>query len=341
MKPELLKLLACPGCHAGLESLAEEIGESPGEVIRGTLKCTGCGKAFPVEGGIPRFVPRENYVSSFGFQWNLFRTEQLDSINGMTKSARRLYSETEWTPEWLAGKWVLDGGCGAGRFLDIASQSDCQIVGVDMSDAIDASRESLGNRPNVHLVQGSIFELPFKPRSFDGVYCIGVIQHTPDPAQAVRALSRMLKVGGRLAMTIYERKRFTKLNGKYLIRPLTKRLGDRRLLALLKLVMPLVFPLTEVLFRIPVLGRGFQFLIPVANYVHDSELSFRQRYQWALMDTFDMLAPQYDHPQPERSVRAILIEEGITNVRRLSTAGLNLIGKRSLEESPSRSLIGY
>ena len=54
--------------------------------------------------------------------------------------------------------------------------------------------------------------------------------------------------------------------------------------------MPVLFPITELLFRVPRLGRWFQFAIPVANYVHERQLSMAQRYRWAILDTFDMLA---------------------------------------------------
>ncbi|MGI8733563.1 MAG: hypothetical protein ACR2LM_09725 [Pyrinomonadaceae bacterium] len=57
------------------------------------------------------------------------------------------------------------------------------------------------------------------------------------------------------------------LYAKYLLRPLTKRLDKQRLLAGIKVAMPILFPLTSVLFRLPLAGRGFMFAIPIANYV--------------------------------------------------------------------------
>ena len=95
---------------------------------------------------------------------------------------------------WWNGKTVLDAGCGAGRFLEVSSRNrECDVVGVDLSSAIDAAQETVSGRSNVHLVQASIFELPFRPRSFDGVYCIGVIQHTPDPKAAVQSLADVVE----------------------------------------------------------------------------------------------------------------------------------------------------
>jgi len=46
----------------------------------------------------PRFVPANNYAASFGYQWNKFKLEQIDSERDEL-SAARFYSETGWTKE--------------------------------------------------------------------------------------------------------------------------------------------------------------------------------------------------------------------------------------------------
>jgi SAM-dependent methyltransferase len=183
-------------------------------------------------------------------------------------------------------------------------------------------------RPNVHFVQASIYEMPFRDGVFDGVYCIGVIQHTPDPLASVRALPRVLKAGGRIAYTIYEKRRFTHLYSKYLVRPLTTKVPQRALLGAIRGAMPVLFPLTEIGFRVPGIGRLLQFAIPIANYVGERQLSLRQRYAWAVLDTFDMLAPRYDQPQPERDVVSAMRTAGVGDIERTKAAGLNLVGRK-------------
>jgi ubiquinone/menaquinone biosynthesis C-methylase UbiE/uncharacterized protein YbaR (Trm112 family) len=328
MHLKLLKVLGCPTCYSELKCEPLTMDE-PEEVVTGTLKCTECAKTYSIEAGIPRFIESENYASSFGYQWNRFRLEQIDSINGTRLSEQRFYSETGWTPEWMSGKWILDAGCGAGRFLDVAARSDCEVVGMDISNAVDAAKANLIRHKNVHFVQASIYELPFRNNVFDGCYCIGVIQHTPDPPKSVRSLPRVLKAGGRIAVTIYERKRWTLLYSKYLLRPFTKRLDKKILLKLIKGSMPVLWPITEVLFRVPLLGRYFMFAIPVANHVDEPGMSWRQRYEWAILDTFDMLSPQYDQPQTQQEAESSLRAEGIKEIDRLNNRGLNLIGKKT------------
>ena len=329
MRTKLLDILACPKCRQRLTLSAPET-DAAGNIESGSLRCAVCGAAYPITAGIPRFVPMANYASSFGLQWNLFHADQIDSMNGLDASRTRFFAETGWPPESLNGQLILDVGCGAGRFLDVVSQFDCDAVGMDLSNAVDAAKENLRGRKNLDFVQASIFELPFRPGVFDAAYCLGVIQHTPDPHRAVATIPQVVKPGGRVAFFIYEKKRWTLLYSKYLVRPITKHLPDRLLLALIRIAMPILFPLTEVLFRVPILGRYFAFVIPVANYVGANNrqpgLSARQRYQWAIMDTFDMLAPAFDSPQTEPEISGILRQAGVTNIARTARYALCLNG---------------
>src|ERR1051325_2159541 len=137
MQMKLLDILACPKCSGHLSCSAKET-DAEGEVIEGSLECVRCHEVYAIAQAIPRFVPGDNYASSFGYQWNLFKSEQIDSINGTSLSAERLYAETGWTEESIRGKWILDAGCGAGRFLDVISKAGCEAVGLDISSAIEA-----------------------------------------------------------------------------------------------------------------------------------------------------------------------------------------------------------
>src|SRR5437763_1340540 len=120
MLAKLLDVLGCPGCKRALRCEARE-RSADGDILSGVLHCDACIRSFPIENGIPRFVATDNYADSFGYQWNQFKLEQLDSANGTRLSEQRFYSETGWTPDWMSGKWLLEAGCGAGRFLEITA----------------------------------------------------------------------------------------------------------------------------------------------------------------------------------------------------------------------------
>lgn len=327
MRPNLLSILVCPACRHEL-SLRTDQGQADGRVITGRLTCSGCRSVYPIDRGIPRFVESHPADASFGFQWNRFRREQLDSANGASISARRLWSETGWSPDEMRARRVLDVGCGAGRFLEVLAETGCEAVGVDVSSAIDAAAETVRGRTNVNLVQADVYHLPFRDGVFDDCYFIGVAQHTPDPVSAIRELPRLLRAGGRFALSMYERRPWTRLNGKYLMRPVTRRMDKQRLLAAIKGAMPLVFPVSEVLFRVPIAGRVFAFFLPVANYVGERGLSYQERYQLAVLDTFDRLAPQFDLPLTLKDVLAVLDKSGVGDVKRLDTSGVNVVGRK-------------
>ena len=102
MNRALLHILACPACP-GDEALDLTAGGSDGEeVIEGALGCRRCGGSWPVRAGIPRFIAADqDYAGNFGFQWQHWRTVQIDRLNGHTISEDRLLSDTGWARDWF------------------------------------------------------------------------------------------------------------------------------------------------------------------------------------------------------------------------------------------------
>jgi len=247
-------------------------------------------------------------ATSFGFQWNQFPLVQLDSFSGDSRSRERFLDETKWDEETLKNKLVLDAGCGSGRFSEIALSFKPNLVMVDASDAINTTKENLGRNPNATFVKASLLALPFKDQSFDYAYCIGVLQHTSDPYKSIRELCRVIKIHGHLALTFYEKTNWkTLFYSKYLVRPLTKRIPKKLLLGLISRTAVVWFPLTNILFRIPGrTGRLLKFMIPIANYVNYSYSKPELQKTEAILDTFDMLSPEFDSPLKKDSVIQLL-----------------------------------
>ena len=145
----------------------------------------------------------------------------------------------------------------------------------------------------------------------------------------MRFLLDMLSPEGRFAFTIYARRPWTKRYMKYWLRKITKNIDDKKLLRSIEKIMPAAFAITDILFRIPVLGRVMRFLIPVANYVERDDLTRGQRYEEAILDTFDMLSPRYDSPVTAPEVIASLKASGIRDFQLLSSCPVNAAGKKS------------
>jgi len=282
--------------------------------VSGALPCEECSRTYPISNGIPRFVPQKNYADNFGFQWNHFSKTQLDSCSGIGISRERLLTSTGWDWSAMKGKRVLDVGCGAGRFAEIALQSGAAVVGVDYSSAIHAAHSNLSHFPHFEAVQGSVYELPFAAGSFDYVYCLGVLQHTPHPAGAFAQLARQLKPGGRITVDVYPFLWTNLLWPKYWIRPITKRVPHQKLFRILERAVPPLLSLSRKMSSVPVVGTKLKYLLPVANYDGMYGLSESQLLEWALLDTFDMLSPEHDHPQSARTLARWFDEANLVDV---------------------------
>ncbi|HDO21964.1 MAG TPA: class I SAM-dependent methyltransferase [Nitrospirae bacterium] len=112
-----------------------------------------------------------------------------------------LHSGTFYPP----GSVVLEAGCGVGaQTVTLAGNSpDAQFISVDISsDSIKEATRNVENAgiKNVRFQQGDIFNLPFKPESFDHVFVCFVLEHLYDPAGVLVALKKLLKQGGTITV---------------------------------------------------------------------------------------------------------------------------------------------
>lgn len=326
MNPAFLFRLHCPrsGRPLSLKSDAATQNAS-GEIDSGWLVSADGQHRYPIRGGIPRFVPESNYADNFGMQWNHFAKTQLDSHSGQSISAERFWKATGWHPKDLQGQWVLDVGCGSGRFAEVALTAGAQVVALDYSSAVDACLANLKQHPNLHVVQGDIYALPFAPESFRFVYSLGVLQHTPAVARAFAALPPMLARGGRLCVDYYEKSFKSRLLPKYWLRPIAKRLPKPQLFAALERLVPVMLPISRALARVPVVGKLLKRVVPVVNYDGIYPLTEPQLLEWALLDTFDMLAPAYDQPQTVATARSWLEQAGLRDIEVLKAG--HLVGR--------------
>lgn len=313
MKTELLDLLRCPltGQRLSLESDPDKSLQ----VENGWLVSEDGLNRYPIHNGIPRFVPESNYADNFGMQWNHFRQTQLDSYSGVSISSDRFWLATNWSAADLKDQWVLDVGCGAGRFAEVALKVGARLVALDYSSAVDACYANLKHHPNLHVVQGDIYALPFAQGKFSFVYSLGVLQHTPDVAKAFAALPPMVQPGGQLCVDYYWKRIRTMLHAKYLFRFFTKRMPQPKLFGLLQRWVPGLLVVSQTLGRVPLIGRGLKRVVPVADYTDDHPLTEQQLKEWALLDTFDMLAPAYDNPQTASTARRWFEEAKFVNIQ--------------------------
>ena len=286
----------------------------------------------PVRDGIPRYVEELDYVESFGDQWKRYRRVQLDSATGKGLSRDRLFRGTGWTPEELDGELVLEVGCGAGRFTEVLLSTGARVVAVDASSAVEACRETCGVSPRLALVQADLFALPFRPGSFDRVFCYGVLQHTPDPERAFRALVDQVRPGGLIAADVYRRQEFIdRWTAKRLWRPLTTRIPRDRLRRIIEWYIPRWLPIDNRLKSVPRFGRFLVAVVPCWNPRGLFELTWDEEVAWTILDTFDALAPRYDWPQSLEAVEGWCRRAELTDVSvRYGGNGIEINARRPL-----------
>ena len=304
MDAEQYICLACCNARSLVASEKSRTGKD-------SLVCRQCGAEYSVVKSVPRFVPGENYADSFGFQWNRHRKTQLDSFSGLDISRRRIEEATGW-PADLRGQRILEAGSGAGRFTEILVKTGAEIYSFDYSTAVDANYLNNGHNKNLHLFQGDIFNIPFAAGSFDKVICLGVIQHTPDPARAFASLANQVRPGGELVIDVYRDDIIARIHWKYLLRPFTRRADKLKLYGIIAKLAPVLVPAARLLRKVA--GRIGARLVPIVEYSHLG-LSAELNKEWAVLDTFDMYSPEYDYPQSFAAVQSWFEKAGFVDVQ--------------------------
>ncbi len=203
MKETLLQYLSCPSCNGEITLSASE--RDGREIISGELRCVRCPSSFAIRNGVPRFAEIEaddkqrETAENFGAQWLVFDHVQphherqfLDWIAPVT-------------PEFVRGQVALEGGCGKGRHTRLVGEWGAKdVIGVDLSVAVEAAYRNTRDLPNVHIIQADIYRLPLKP-CFDYAFSVGVLHHLPDPRRGFNSLVKHVKPGGAISAWVYGR----------------------------------------------------------------------------------------------------------------------------------------
>ncbi|MDQ6875786.1 MAG: class I SAM-dependent methyltransferase [Actinomycetota bacterium] len=101
----------------------------------------------------------------------------------------------------VAGRRVLDAGCGPGFYVSALLAAGAEVVGIDASQTmIDLAKERVGNQAQIDLVEIGT-KLPYPDRSFDLAVCALTIHHVTDRVTAFAEFHRVLRPGGALVMS--------------------------------------------------------------------------------------------------------------------------------------------
>lgn len=238
MRRRALDFLRCPECEGAIDL---SVFREEAEIEEGLLTCASCCRTYPIINAIPRMLPDALSHATVGYHpeffarysgetasfrartppqhpdrwWNAER-RTIRSYSYQWRKFRQMFPEWEQvfldsitpvTRDFFPGKVGLDAGCGFGRSLFYAATYGAEMIGLDLSEAIEAARENTAPLDRVHLVQGDIFHPPVRRQSLDFVYSIGVLHHLPDPKGGFLTLSRLLKPGAPMFIWVYLRNR--------------------------------------------------------------------------------------------------------------------------------------
>ena len=222
------------------------------EIIDGELRCGACGSSFPITSGIPRFANLAHVESDkrataegFGWQWQHF-TQEDDRY-----AEQFLGWIAPVTPDFFRDKVVLEAGCGKGRHTQLAARWGArEVIGIDLSGAVETAFAATRSLPNAHVIQGDIYHLPLA-RKFDYAFSVGVLHHLPDPRGGFMSMASKVKPGGHVSAWIYGAE-----NNEWITRfvnpvreKFTSRIDQRVLLQLSKLPTACLYLATKLIYR--------------------------------------------------------------------------------------------
>src|SRR4051812_15494567 len=287
MNHELLSLVLCPRCRGTVE-----VAGDPPE----SLCCTSCGSTYPVVGRVPRLAG-DTYAASFGRQWNRYDVARPEEDEATFRV------KTGSAPGSLAGKLVLDAGCGGGRYARLVGGHGARVIGVDLSSAVDKAASLCAGLPEVCIVQANLLDLPVADAAFDLVFSIGVLHHTPDPRRAFAQIARKVRPGGRLAVWLYRKNTPPQEWLNTALRALTARIPPR-----------VLEPLCA--------GMGILGSVPVLNRTLNKVANFSSHPDWTLRvcDNFDWYAPRYQSHHTVEELKSWFRAEGFDDLAELHPA---------------------
>ena len=313
MKEKLLEYIACPKCSREFKVGAE--AREGSEIIEGRLECTGCSQVYQIRRGVPRFATADldekvrSTVESFGFEWNYFS----DKLCELKEDREFLSLIPPVNTSFFAGKVILDVGCGMGRLSYLsACYGAREVIGVDLSDSVDAAFLYTRNSDNVHIIQCDLHHIPMR-KKVDFAFCLGVLHHIPSGIEGLKAIcSHVKREGGTVAFWVYGKEGNRIMRALQVpLRILTTRLSRKANIALSRVITYTVSGVYRGVyapFHDSVLGR-LLFYENYFRYFHT--LSFHDRQS----TVFDFLSTQIVRYYSYKDILEWIRDTGLNKVK--------------------------
>lgn len=193
MDSRLLDVLHCPICRTGLDLIDERV------------VCES-GHEFPTTAGVSRLLPEQlgataTVHDSFTAEWEAFDYDDRTWGSTVEQRQQEFLRHVDLTPDQLDGKLILDAGCGNGSLSQAIAQFGCDVVACDISEQPVRAHQHYDG--GVQYLQADLTRPPFKPGTFDVIFCAGVLHHTPNTRQTFEQVMPLLAPGGTIFVWLY------------------------------------------------------------------------------------------------------------------------------------------
>ena len=172
--------------------MKKNYNRAPEAVVKGTNKDIS---VFSIEGNN---IDSE-VVQSFGDEWVKFHDFSDETINAISQEYFDIINDDIVNKE----TYMLDIGCGTGRWTKYLAGKAGFIEAIDPSQAIFAADKLLGDIPNVRLAKANTETIPFDDETFDFAMSVGVLHHIPDTQKAMQDCVKKVKKGGYFYCYLY------------------------------------------------------------------------------------------------------------------------------------------
>ncbi len=251
-------------------------------------------------------------VKSFGEEWNKFHHFSKKTIEKICKEYFDIIDETIIYKD----TYMIDIGCGSGRWSEYFTDKVNYIEAVDPSEAVFAADELLNRHNNVRITRASINTLPWPDETFDFGMSVGVLHHIPDTQAALDACVKKIKKGGHFYVYLYYKldNRGFLFKSLFHLSDLLRRAVSKFPSALKKItcdILAVVAYMPFVLLSRLFIALGFKKLaakIPLSAYANKDFYIIRN-------DSLDRFGTRLEQRFTRQEIEIMMAKAGLTNIR--------------------------
>ena len=251
-------------------------------------------------------------VRAFGEEWEKFAIHDDESVRELRKEYFDIIDET------IVNKntYMIDIGCGSGRWTDYFTEKAGYIEAIDPSDAVFVADRMLGKKDNVRITKASVDTIPWDDETFDFGMSVGVLHHIPDTKKAMIECVKKIKKGGHFYVYLYYRfDNRGRLFKAFFYISNALRLVISRLPAKIKrgvcdtLAVLIYWPLSRFAGLLKRMGwHQLSGKIPLEAYANKPFYNLRN-------DCLDRFGTKLEHRFLRTEVEAMMIEAGLNNIK--------------------------